>query len=144
MLGTAGPEEADARIEALIELDVTSWTAYREPVWELAAAAHDGGLRTAILSNGVPEIMARVARERPLGEVFDAVIVSCEVGCAKPDRAIFALTLERLGVSAAESLFVDDRLENVEAARQYGLQTLHFDEVAGVEALRQKIRSGRI
>lgn len=121
---------ADA-IRSLIELDVWSWTDYREPVWELAESFRSQGGRTAILSNGVPEIMARVHVERALDERFDAVIVSCEVGCSKPDPAIYALTLSRLGAEPAGTLFVDDREENVSAARALGMQALLF---AGAEA----------
>ena len=141
VLESRAPAADAALIESLIDLDVASWTAYREPVWQLAAAARAAGMRTAILSNGVPEIMRRVARDWPLDEIFDAVIVSCEVGCAKPDQAIFTLTLDRLGVAPADSLFVDDRRENIDAARRFGLDTLLFDELEGANALRRRLES---
>jgi putative hydrolase of the HAD superfamily len=138
VLADTGAAGGDAIVPALIDRDVASWTAYRDEVWTLAADAHARGLRTAILSNGVPEVMVRVARERPL-TIFDAVIVSCEVDCAKPDPAIYLLTLTRLGVPASDALFVDDRLENIDAARAVGLTTLHFDEDGGLEALRRQL-----
>jgi putative hydrolase of the HAD superfamily len=118
-----------ARREAfptLSSLDATSWTAYRESIWNIAATFKDAGRRTAMLSNGVPEVMARVREERNLERFFDVVVVSCEVGCAKPDPAIYELTLRRLQVEAEAALFVDDRTENLEAARAIGLQTFHF------------------
>jgi putative hydrolase of the HAD superfamily len=113
-------------VDRMIELDVASWTRYREAVWEIAARARTAGCRTAILSNGVPEVMARVRRERDLASLFDAVVVSCEVGHAKPDAEIYRLTLSRMGAAPPEALFVDDRADNIEAARALGLQTLHF------------------
>jgi putative hydrolase of the HAD superfamily len=128
-LGTA----ADAGlVDALIADDVRSWTDYREEVWELARAFRTAGGRTGFLSNGVPEIVSHLRRTRALDAAFDAVVVSCEVGCMKPGPEIFRLCLERLGVAPEEGLFVDDRLENVEAARRLGLQALHF---AGDDAL---------
>jgi putative hydrolase of the HAD superfamily len=136
VLADADGQTAPTRmIESLVDLDVGSWTRYRDEVWTLAAAARKRGLRTAILSNGVPEVMERVARERALEGTFDAVVVSYEVACAKPDPAIYTLTLQRLGVGAGESLFVDDRAENIDAARRLGLETLLFDEETGVTSL---------
>src|SRR5262245_4122753 len=95
------------------------------------------GGRTAMLSNGVREIIARIRAARPLGTWFDAVIVSSEVGCSKPDPAIYRICIDRLGVPPAESLFVDDRAENIAAAQALGLQTLHFTDEASVSTLRR-------
>jgi HAD superfamily hydrolase (TIGR01509 family) len=54
------------------------------------------------------------------------VIISAEVGLAKPDPRIYQLALERLGVDPPEAVFVDDFLRNVEAARAAGLHAVHF------------------
>jgi putative hydrolase of the HAD superfamily len=113
-------------IEALIELDVQSWTRYREPMWTLARDVRASGVKTAILSNGVPEVMARVRADRPLAALFDVVVVSYELGHAKPDREIYDVTLSRLGVAPQDALFVDDRGENIAAADQLSLRTFHF------------------
>jgi putative hydrolase of the HAD superfamily len=121
----AASRQADD-IERLIALDVRSWTGYREEVWTLAEQQRAAGVRTAVLSNGVPEIMEVIERERAISTKFDTVVVSYEVGCAKPDAEIFELTLDRLGVAAAHALFVDDREVNLEGARRVGLRTLHF------------------
>ena len=118
-----------AVIPTLIDLDVRSWTRYQEPMWTVAREARAAGLKTAILSNGVPEIMARVGTERSLSDLFDVVVVSFELGHAKPEPEIYHVTLSKLGVSAAEALFVDDRAENIAAARQLGLRAFHFTGV---------------
>jgi putative hydrolase of the HAD superfamily len=116
----------DAAVESLIDLDVQSWTRYREPMWALARTVRAAGVKTAILSNGVPEVMARVRADRPLAELFDVVVVSYELGHAKPDREIYDATLSKLGVAAQDALFVDDRGENIAAADRLGLGTFHF------------------
>jgi putative hydrolase of the HAD superfamily len=123
-LGDLGVTSTTA-IPALIDLDVQSWTGYREPMWALAASARAAGWKTAILSNGVPEVMARVGAERDLS-LFDAVVVSYEIGHAKPDAEIYEVTLSRVGSTAADGLFVDDRAENIAAAERLGLSTFHF------------------
>jgi putative hydrolase of the HAD superfamily len=64
-----------------------------------------------LITNG-PSAIQRAKIERfELANYFDALIVSGEVGVAKPDPAIFALALARLGVEAREALFVGDSPE---------------------------------
>jgi putative hydrolase of the HAD superfamily len=135
------PAETGHIISELSRTDCDSWTLYRDDVWSVAAAFKDAGGRTAILSNGPPEVIGRVRAERPLGRYFDVVIVSCEVGCSKPDEAIYRLCLDRLGVAPASALFVDDRLVNLKAASRLGIQTLHFTGTESVAALRARVGS---
>jgi putative hydrolase of the HAD superfamily len=134
--------DADEVCEALAGADYESWSDWRDEVWELAAAFKQRGGRTAILSNGVPAVINRVRTHRPLAGYFDEVIVSCEVGCTKPDARIYELCLERLGTRPEATLFVDDRVENLEGAARLGIRTLHFIGDESVAALRQAIGSG--
>lgn len=124
----------------LIASDVASWSVYHEEVWALAARFRAAGGRTSLLSNSGPEVMARVRADHPLEARFDAVVISCEVGLAKPDPRIFRLCLERLGLSAGAALFVDDRADNVEAAAGVGLQTLRFEGPDALERLQALVR----
>jgi putative hydrolase of the HAD superfamily len=134
------PDGTEERlIDELIHADAGSWMDYRDSMWDLTAAFRARGGRTAILSNGVHEIISHVRADRPLASWFDVVIVSCEVGCAKPDLSIYRLCLERLGVPAASALFVDDRLDNLHAAEQAGLRTFHFTGDDSVVALRNTL-----
>jgi putative hydrolase of the HAD superfamily len=127
----AGVFEHEAVIDQLIETDVASWTEYREEVWELARSFRVSCGRTAFLSNGVPEAMARIRADRPLERWFDVVIVSSEVGVTKPDPVIYNMCLSRLDVKPDLALFVDDRPENIDTAVRLGIQTFHF---AGTDA----------
>jgi putative hydrolase of the HAD superfamily len=126
LAGLGRKEGTHSLIQWLIERDIASWTVYREETWDLARAFRAAGGRTACLSNGVLDIMTRVRSERPLGNWFDVVVVSCDVGLTKPDRRIYELCLDRLGIRGHEALFVDDRRANVDGARQAGLQALYF------------------
>jgi putative hydrolase of the HAD superfamily len=123
-------------VSELFDADALSWRDYRTAMWDLAAAFRARGQRTAMLSNGVPEIISRIRAERALDSWFDVVIVSCEVGVCKPDPAIYRTCIDQLGVSPALSLFVDDRLENLEGARAVGLRTFHFTGESSVGRLR--------
>jgi putative hydrolase of the HAD superfamily len=135
------PDDAAALTDWLIEADVGSWLHFREEVWALARRFREKGGRTAILSNGGPEVTAGLRARRRLDDWFDVVIVSYEVGVCKPDPRIYELCLSRLGVGARDALFVDDRLENVEAAAKLGLQTLHFTGDDVLAELRARIEA---
>lgn len=134
-LAPATPE-VQSTIEWLIESDVEPWTEYRDEVWDLARLFRAVGGVTALLSNGVPEVMARVRAQRRLAAYFDTVIVSCEVGLAEPNPRIFEITLSRLGIEPDQALFVDDRTENLEAAAGLGLLVFHFTGDGAVQQLR--------
>ncbi|MFI7133983.1 HAD family hydrolase [Nonomuraea sp. NPDC050153] len=56
----------------------------------------------------------------------DDVVSSARVGVAKPDRRIYEIAAERAGVAPERCLFVDDRLRNVEAARELGMTGVHY------------------
>ncbi|MFG3442983.1 HAD family hydrolase [Nonomuraea sp. NPDC047897] len=65
----------------------------------------------------------------------DDVVSSARVGVAKPDRRIYEIAAERAGAAPERCLFVDDRLENVEAARSLGMTGIHFRTVADLAAV---------
>jgi len=74
-------------------------------------------------------------------EIFDVVVDSAFVGTRKPERRIYEITLERLGVQASAALFVDDVERNCNAARELGLTAVQFkstdqviEEIEGVLA----------
>jgi FMN phosphatase YigB (HAD superfamily) len=61
-----------------------------------------------------------------LTEAVDLLILSCEVGVAKPDVRIFELTLKGLGMQPRDTIYVDDVLENVQVAQSLGLVGILF------------------
>jgi HAD superfamily hydrolase (TIGR01509 family) len=63
-------------------------------------------------------------------------VLSYEVGLMKPDRRIYELTLRRFGLTAAQTVFVDDVLANVEGARAAGLHGIHYQNP---EQVRQEL-----
>lgn len=126
-------------IEQLKTADAASWVDYREDMWELAAEFRRRPGRTGFLSNGVPEVMQRVRSEKSLTDFFDAVVLSYEVGCTKPDPRIYEVCLSALGVPAESALFVDDRQENLDAAGRLGMQVLHFTGDSSVAELRSRL-----
>ncbi len=64
--------------------------------------------------------------QRGIADLFDLIVTSAEEGIQKPDPRIFRITLERLGITASEAVFIDDTEENVEAARVMGIHGIRF------------------
>jgi epoxide hydrolase-like predicted phosphatase len=85
-----------------------------------------GGRRTALLSNAWDDLRGWIENDWKIASAFDELVISAEVGLAKPDHRIYQLTLDRLGVAADQALFVDDFSENVDAARWIGMHAIQF------------------
>ena len=118
--------EVDRRlIERLIAIDVDSWDRPEPSMVEFAGAVSRSHLAAAIVSNSPPEITDRF-RSYPWMAGFDRLIFSSEVGLVKPEPAIFERVMAELGVDPGDSVFVDDRAENIEAARALGMRTFLF------------------
>jgi 2-haloacid dehalogenase len=71
-----------------------------------------------------------VAREAALFAPFRDIIVSGDEKLVKPDPTIFALALKRFGLNPGEALFVDDRLDNVQAGEAAGFVGHRFVDAA--------------
>jgi len=82
--------------------------------------------KVGIISNAWSDARRVLDRKFNLGSYVDDAIYSAEVKLAKPDVRIFQLALERLGVRAEEAVFVDDVLENVQAAQSLGMKGVQF------------------
>jgi putative hydrolase of the HAD superfamily len=82
--------------------------------------------KIGMLTNMGQGTLETVFSEDELNELFDVVVVSSDVGLIKPSRDIFELTSERLGVPAADTIFIDDRPVNTDGAERTGMRTILF------------------
>jgi putative hydrolase of the HAD superfamily len=96
------------------------------PMIELMAALRAEGYRMALLTNNVREWEPLWRAMVPIDEIFELVVDSAFVGMRKPDRGIYDLIVDRLGVPAAECLFVDDAEANCVAAREAGMRAVAY------------------
>ncbi len=83
--------------------------------------------KVCLISNAWSGLRAFITRQG-FADVFDHMVVSAEVGLMKPDARIYRLALEELNARAEESVFLDDVLANVEAARAVGMHGIHFTQ----------------
>lgn len=103
----------------------------RPEIIDLTRRARAKGIRVAALSNswGTGDYDPYAGWE--LDDLFDAVVISDQVGLRKPDPEIFRLTTSKIGLPPEECLFVDDTESNLPGARALGMGTLFFTGAAG-------------
>lgn len=82
--------------------------------------------KLGLLSNAMDSTRFWLTEKYNLLKLFDISIFSGEVKMAKPGFEIYQLILDRLEVKAQESIFIDDFVENIEAANQLGFTTIHY------------------
>jgi putative hydrolase of the HAD superfamily len=94
-------------------------------VLEVVRSVRRQGWRVGLLTNATDRLAADLGRLGLLEEL-DVVINSSELGVAKPDPEAFRLACRVMDASPDDCVFVDDRWENVSAARSVGLEAHHF------------------
>ena len=104
-------------------------------------ALRSAGVRTAIVSN-CDEYTRDLLVELGVAALVDALVLSCEVGVAKPEAAIYRGALDRLGVAAGDALFIDDNAGFCAAASALGISAVQIvrggsDGLAGIRSLRE-------
>jgi epoxide hydrolase-like predicted phosphatase len=96
-----------------------------------------GRFHVGLISNAWDAMRPHLEREDLL-DLFDTLIISAEVGVAKPDARIYHLALEQAKVKAVEAVFVDDMPENIEACQQVGMKgILYKDPQEAMSRLKQ-------
>lgn len=110
------------------------------PMIELMRELKAAGYRMAMLTNNVREWEPLWRPMLPVDEIFETVVDSGFVGCRKPESRIYAITLERIGLSADACLFVDDVQVNCEGAERAGIQAIHFrDNEQAISEIRNSL-----
>jgi len=148
--GEIGAEDFSERFGALLELDldrraglVDRMFGHIQPDDQMVEAvrrARAQGVKTGLISNSMGA--GRYDRSA-FPELFDGVVISGDEGMHKPEPAIYELGAERVGLPAADCVFVDDLRENCEGAEAVGMTAvLHrgaertlprLEELLGVE-----------
>lgn len=115
-------------VERLRELDTESWMHFDPVMWDWLEQLRSAGKRVAMLSN-MPRDLGEALKLKTgrLGR-FDQVTLSYELRSAKPEPAIYEHCLEGLGTQPKETLFLDDRIENIHGAEMLGIAGLHFTD----------------
>ncbi len=91
-------------------------------------------LKTGLLSNAWPDLRHAMQDVWHIVDAFDEIVISAEVGLTKPDPAIYQLMLQKLAIEPSQALFIDDFIENIEAADRLGMETIHFTSATETQA----------
>jgi putative hydrolase of the HAD superfamily len=112
----------------------------RAEVLDLVHHVRAAGIAAGVLSNSWGRGDYDPYQGYDLDGCFDAVVISDQVGLRKPDPAIYLLTAAKIGVPAAECVFVDDTAANLPVARDLDMATVHFtDSDAGVAEIERML-----
>lgn len=107
-----------------------------KPIVHLMAELRNN-YRTAILSNAGDQTRQLIEDIFRLDDFVDEIIISAEEGVIKPDPEIYQIAMDRMNAAPETSLFIDDYLENVLAAREFGMKAVHFiDNAQAIQAVR--------
>ncbi len=109
-------ELRDALLNAYLQLDC-----YAE-VPEVLRQLKDAGMRTAILSNGSPQMLGAAVQSAKLTEVIDDVLSVAELELYKPDPRVYQLAVERLGVRPLQVSFQSSNAWDVAGASTFGFK----------------------
>ena len=116
----------DDELAQLLQADVDLWTQPNQPMIDWAAALQRAGISTGILSNMGDVMETGIIVRFPWIARFAHHTFSHHLGIAKPDERIYRHAIAGVGEPAVATLFIDDRIENIEAARAIGLQAIHY------------------
>jgi putative hydrolase of the HAD superfamily len=119
----------DAQLAELNQLDAQMWTTSDPAMLAWHDQLKARGIRTAILSNMGDSVLENIEREFAWIHGFDALVWSFQLGMAKPAPEIYQHALEKLGTGPEETLFLDDKQVNIDAARGLGIQGLVFTDI---------------
>jgi putative hydrolase of the HAD superfamily len=131
MLRQLGTDPSAALVAELAETETAGWTRavtlYPETVPTLTAL-RERGLKLGLISNCSAQAGAVLGRIG-LAARFDAVVLSCDVGLAKPDPAIFEHACRALGAGPEESMFVaDGAFTELDAAKAIGMVAVKIEQ----------------
>ncbi len=111
-----------------------------EPAREVVRELRAGGTGCHLATNQDDLRTSYMRSRMGYDDLLDRCFYSCEVGASKPDERFFSAVASELGLDLGELAFVDDTLENVEAARALGVRALLWHDRDGAEALRSGLR----
>lgn len=118
-----------ATVEELNDWDARMWTTENPVMLAWQQQLKERGIFTAILSNMGDNVLANMKRTFDWLGRFDVLVWSYQLKMAKPDPAIYRHVLKELGTRAEETLFLDDKQVNIDAANALGMRGLLFTDV---------------
>ena len=86
-----------------------------------------------VLSNWSSETFIGVTENYPFLKQFDGMIISGQEKLIKPNIAIYNLAVERFNLNPSETVFIDDKIENIISAKKIGFNTIHLEDPSSIK-----------
>ncbi|GAA1446472.1 HAD family hydrolase [Leifsonia poae] len=128
-----GEQWGDATIHRLWLADFRSWLSIDHDTLQVLLDLQAGGTRMALLSNAGRDF-GSYFRHGTLGDLFEQVFVSGELGTIKPSADIFEIVLTELGITAENMVFIDNKEVNVRGAEALGIAGHVYTDAADLRA----------
>ena len=87
-----------------------------------------------VLSNWSAETFIGMTDDYPFLQSFNGLLISGEDNMMTPDTEIYELAIARFNLIPQDTVFIDDKLENIEAAQKLKLQTIHLIAPNNIES----------
>ena len=98
---------------------------YNRPIYNLIKELETRDVRLLLLSNA-PSFFETILEQFEILQSFEGYVISGVEKVMKPDPRIYQILLERFDLNPQSTLFIDDLLVNVEAARQLGITAVQY------------------
>jgi putative hydrolase of the HAD superfamily len=133
ILAKAGVSLNDDSLARIVRADIDSWKHMDPATLQLMRDIKASGLRLGILSN-IPRDFPR--ESVPVFAEADVAVYSCDLGIIKPEAGIYEKLREKAGCSYEDIVFFDDKVDNVNKARELGIQAFLWE---GAEQARKQV-----
>jgi putative hydrolase of the HAD superfamily len=121
-------------LRRLVELDTIMWSRPNQASLDATSRAAARGVRLAVLSNA-PAALADNFNRLPWLAPFNPRLFSGHLGAIKPEPRIYAMALAALNAEPEDVSFIDDRPENIRAAKRVGLRATLFTSASQIDTI---------
>jgi putative hydrolase of the HAD superfamily len=122
----AGATFTEQVIQELIDFDNQTWMQFDSVMWEWIDQLRAAGKRVGLISNMPRDLGETLKSSTQKLSNFDQVTLSYEIRAVKPEPAVYEHCLEGLNTPPEQTLFLDDRIENVQGAELLGIRAIQF------------------
>jgi putative hydrolase of the HAD superfamily len=126
---TVGVKLTPVQIAKIVIVDSKSWSKLNPTSVEWVKQLQAAGLQLAVLSNMPLDLKNYLVAHLDVFSHFQHLIFSCDVHLVKPEPEIYQHCLNTLDLAPQEVLFLDDKIENIEAAQKFGIHSLLVDSI---------------
>jgi len=127
VLAMRGQALEDEHVQQLVEADIRASLRLNPVMWDWVRRLKASGYTLVVLSN-LPFDLMSYHRKNSFHDLFDHLFFSCEIKRLKPEAEIYEHVEQELGAGGGELLFLDDKPENVAAARGRGWHGIVFED----------------